>query len=153
MSFRRFLAPFLGTVILAITAMLGVGVASAHPGHAHSVANGAAAPVQISRAFEKAAVPAPSATTGAEAIFEADAAAPMSFDIAVSEAPARDLPGAGCVGMCCDNTPCGGCVKMAFAKASLPVPPLCAWSPAAIDARKLTGRLAESPNKPPRAFI
>ena len=153
MSFRRFLAPLLGTVILAITAMLGAGVASAHPGHAHSVANGAAAPVEISHAFEKAAVAGPSTTMGPEAVFEADAAAPMSFDVAVSDAPARDLPDAGCAGMCCDNTPCGGCVKMAFAKSSLPVPLLCAWSPAAIDARKLTGRLAESPNKPPRTFI
>lgn len=155
MSFRRFLAPLLGTVILAITAFFGAGAASAHPGHAHAhgPAGGAAAPVQISPVVEETAVPAPSVAMGVEAVLEADAATPMSFDVAVDDRPGRELPATGCVGMCCDNTHCGGCVKIAFGKASLPAPQLGAWLPASAEARRLTGRLAEGPKRPPRTFI
>jgi len=155
MPFRRFLAPLLGTVILAITALFGAGAASAHPGHAHAhgPANAATAPVQISPAVEEAAVPASSAAMSVEALIEADAATPMSFDVGVHYWSGRDQPGTGCVGMCCDNTHCGGCLKIAFGKASLPAPQLGAWLPASAEARRLTGRLAEGPKRPPRTFI
>ena len=155
MPFRRFLAPLLGTVILAITAFFGAGVASAHPGHAHAhgPANAATAPVQISPAVEEAAVPGSSGAMGIEALLEADAATPMSFDVAVNDWSGREQPGTGCVGMCCDNTHCGGCLKISFGKASLPAPQLGAWLPASAEARRLTGRLAEGPKKPPRTFI
>jgi len=153
MPFRRFLAPLLGTVILAITAFLGAGAASAHPGHAHAHAHGASAQLQISPAVEETAVPARSGAMGAEVVIGGEAATPMSFDVAVNDRPGRELPGTGCVGMCCDNTHCGGCVKIAFGKASLPAPLLCAWMPASAEARRLTGRLAEGPKKPPRTFI
>lgn len=153
MLFRRFLAPLLGAVILAFAALFGAGVASAHPGHAHMSAKGAAPAAPISHTVEEAAVPAPSAAMIVEVVPEALAATPMSFDVAVDEAPRRELAGTGCVGMCCENAPCGGCLKMAFGKASLPAPLLGVWSPVSIESRKLTGRLAEGPNKPPRAFI
>lgn len=153
MPFRRFLAPLLGTVILTITAIVGAGVASAHPGHAHAHAHGAAASVQISPAVEETAVPTPSTAMGVETVLEAEAMTPTSFDVAVNDRPGRDLPDTGCVGMCCDNTHCGGCVKIAFGKASLPAPLFGAWLPASAEARRLTGRLAEGPKKPPRTFI
>ncbi|KAF0097900.1 MAG: hypothetical protein FD144_4722 [Rhodospirillaceae bacterium] len=153
MPFRRFLAPLLGTVILAITAFVGTGAASAHPGHAHAHAHGASAPLQILPAAEETAVPAPSAAMGAEVVIEVEATKPTSFDVAVNDRPGRELPDTGCVGMCCDNTHCGGCVKIAFGKASLPAPLLRAWLPASAEARRLTGRLAEGPRKPPRTFI
>ncbi len=153
MPFRRLLAPLLCTVILAFTALFGAGVASAHPGHAHGVAKGAAPVLQISPVVEEATVPAPSAAMSIEAVPEALAATPMSFDVAVYDRPGRDLPGTGCVGTCCDNTHCGGCLKIAFGKASLPAPLLRAWLPASAQARRLTGRLAEGPKKPPRTFI
>lgn len=153
MRFRRFLAPLFGTVILAITAFLGACAASAHPGHAHAHAQGATAPLQISPAVQEAAFPAPSAATGAEVVTEADEATPMTTYVAVNDRPGRELPGADCVGMCCDNTHCGGCVKIAFGKGSLPVPLLRAWLPASAEARRLTGRLSEGPKKPPRTFI
>jgi len=153
MPFRRFLAPLLGAVILAISAFFGAGVASAHPGHSHAHTPSAAAPVQVAPAVEEAAVSAPSAAIGAEAVREAHTAAPASFTVAVNDPPGRDLPGAGCVGMCCDNSHCGGCVKIAFGKASLPAPLLRAWLPASVEARKLSGHLAEGPNEPPRTFI
>lgn len=153
MPFCRFLAPLLGTVILAITAFLGAGAANAHPGHAHAHAHGAAAPLQILPAAEETAVPAPSAAMGAAVVIDDEAATPTSFDVAVNDRPGRELPATGCVGMCCDNTHCGGCVKIAFGKASLPAPLLRAWLPASAEARRLTGRLAEGPKKPPRTFI
>jgi hypothetical protein len=153
MLFRRFLAPLLGAVILAFTALFGAGVASAHPGHAHGVAKGAVPAAPISHVVEEAAVPAPSAALSVEAVPEALAATPMSFDVAVNEAPRRELAGTGCIDMCCENAPCGGCLKLTLGKASLPAPPLGVWLPASVEARKLTGRLAEGPNKPPRTFI
>jgi hypothetical protein len=155
MPVRRFLTPLLGTVILAIAAFFGAGEANAHPGHAHAhgPAGGAAAPVQISPVVKEAAVPAPSVAMGVEVVFEADAATPTSFDVAVNDRPGRDPPGTGCVGMCCDNTHCGGCLKIAFGKASLPAPLLDAWLPASAEARRLIGRLAEGPKRPPRTFI
>ena len=155
MPVRRFLTPLLGTVILAIAAFFGAGEANAHPGHAHAhgPAGGAAAPVQISPAVEETAVPAPSTAMGVEVVFEADATTPTSFDVAVNDWSGHDQPGTGCVGMCCDNTHCGGCLKIAFGKASLPAPQLGAWLPASAEARRLTGRLSEGPKKPPRTFI
>ena len=98
-------------------------------------------------------VPSQAHALGAEAMPCAVAATATSFDTAVSSAPGRDPPGAGCAGMCCDNTPCGGCVKMAFGKALLPAPLVRAWLPASVEARPLSGRLTEGPNKPPRTLI
>ena len=112
MRFRRFLAPLLGTVILAITAFLGAGAASAHPGPAHADAQGAAAPLQILPAVQEAAFPAPSAAMGAEVVTEADEATPMTTYVAANDRPVHELPGTGCVGMCCDTSHCGGCVKI-----------------------------------------
>ena len=166
MTFRRFLAPLLGTVILAIAALVVPGVASAHPGHAHPPVSPAASPA-ASPAIEEAVVAAPSATVGvslsmtdpsqpAAIIADSAVSAPVSTAMsstAVSAAADRDPPGAGCAGMCCDNSPCGGCVKMTFGRAVLPTPLLRAWLPASFEARKLSGRLAEGPNKPPRTFI
>jgi len=153
MPSRPFLAPLLGVVILAISAFFGAGVAKAHPGHVHAHTPGAAAPVQIAPAVEDVIVSTPSAAIGTEALREAHAATPPGFHVAVNEMPGRNMPGAGCVGMCCDNSPCGWCVKAAFGKASLPAPLPRAWLPASVEARKLTGRLAEGPNEPPRTFI
>lgn len=151
MRFRPFLLPLLGTVVLAIVAFLGAGVASAHPGHAH--AHGATAPLQISPAVHEAALPAPSAVAGIEVVTEAAEISPMVTYVAVNDRPGRELPGTGCVGACCDNSHCGGCVKIAFGKASLPAPRLRAWLPASAEVRRLTGRVAEGPNEPPRPFI
>ena len=104
-------------------------------------------------AVQEGAFPAPSAAMGAEVVTEADEATPTTTYIAVNDRPGHELPGTGCVGMCCDNTHCGGCVKIAFGKASLPAPLLRSWLPASAEARRLTGRVAEGPTKPPRTFI
>ena len=155
MSFRRFLAPLFGAVILAITSLVVPGVASAHPGHAHPRAEVSAAAMPVSAAssigIAVSAVPAPPAIIADAVRIAAMSTATMSTT--VSAAPDHDPPGEGCAGMCCDNTPCGGCVKMAFGKASLPAPLLGACVPASVEARKLSGRLAEGPNEPPRTFI
>ena len=153
MNLRRFLAPLLGTLILAITGFFGAGVAIAHPGHVHALANGGAPSAQTSPVIEEVAFPAPLAAMVAVTVLEVEVAIAMSFDVAVSEAPDRDLADSRCIGMCCDNAPCGGCVKIAFGKLSLPAPLFHAWLPVSAEARKLTGRLAEGPNKPPRTFI
>ena len=88
MRSHRFLAPLLGTVILAITAFFGAGAASAHPGHAHAHAPArvAAAPVQISPAVEETAVPAPSTAMGVEVVFEADALNRGALEAALKDA-------------------------------------------------------------------
>lgn len=148
MPCRSFLAPLLSAVILAVSAFLGAGTASAHPGHAHGVTTDSVMPVQMSPVVEVAVAAEMIGT-----LLEIETATAMSFEVAVRGAPGRDPKGGGCVGMCCDNTHCGGCVKVAFGKASLPTPLLCAWLPASVEARKLSGHLAERPNEPPRTFI
>ena len=90
---------------------------------------------------------------GAEAVLDDEVTKPMSLEVAVNDRLGRELRGMCCVGMCCDNTHCGGCVKIAFGKTLLPAPLLCAWLPASSEALKLTGHLAEGPNEPPRTFI
>lgn len=156
MTARRLLAPVLGAAFLVIAALLGAGVANAHSGHAHTVAVAVPAEMEVVPAIAEAAIaialadmagespdrPAPSAV---------DSATTRSFAVAI--AAGRGAPDAPCRGMCCDNTPCGGCVKVAFGKTSLPVPLLGACVPASVEARKLSGRLAEGPNEPPRTFI
>lgn len=149
MPSRRSLAPLLSAVILAIAAFLGAGAANAHPGHGHGVTNDAVMPIQASAVAEAPVA----AAMSSETVLEIEAATAMSVDVAVHGAPVRNTPGAGCVGMCCDNTHCGGCVKVAFGKASLPAPLLRSWLPTSVESRKLIGRLAEGPNEPPRTFI
>ena len=150
---QRLLAPLLSAVILAISTFLGAGATSAHPGHVHGVTNGAVMPIQMAPVAEEAVAATPTAAMTSDTRLEIEAVTAINFDLAVHGAPVRDMPGAGCVGMCCDNTHCGGCGKIAFGKASLPAPPLHAWLPASVESRKLNGRLAEGPNEPPRTFI
>jgi hypothetical protein len=158
MTFRRLLAPLLGAAFLMIAALFGAGVANAHPGHAHTgaVAAPAAAAVEAAPAVDEATVAialAESATeeAGRPAPSEIRPATALHFEVAIEAG--RGAPDAPCRGMCCDNTPCGGCVKMAFGKTSLPAPLLGAFVLASVEARKLAGRLAEGPNEPPRPFI
>jgi hypothetical protein len=153
MPSRRFLKPLLSAVILAIVAVLGAGAASAHSGHAHGVTNGAVMAIPMAPVSAEPVSVAPTAAMTSDTGLEIETATAMSFDVAVHGAPVRDPPGAGCVGMCCDTTHCGGCVKIAFGKASLPAPLLRSWLPASVESRKLIGRLAEGPNEPPRTFI
>lgn len=160
MTFHRLLAALLGAAFLVIAALLGAGVANAHSGHLHPGAVAAPAPApaasevapaadavavevsMVDMAGEAAGRPAPSAV---------ESATTLHFEVALEAG--RGAPDAPCRGMCCDNSPCGGCVKMAFGKASLPAPLLGACVPASVEARKLSGRLAEGPNEPPRTFI
>jgi len=156
MTFHRLLSPLLGAAFLVIAAFLGAGVANAHPGHAHPAAVAAPAVVQVTPAIDEAAIAIALANMADQAVSrpapsEVGSATARHFEVAIEAG--RGAPDASCRGMCCNNTPCGGCVKMAFGKASLPAPLLGACVPASVEARKLSGRLAEGPNEPPRTFI
>ncbi len=154
MTFRRLLAPVLGAAFLVIAAFLGAGVANAHPGHAHPAA--VAAAVEVVAVVDAAAVAialADRATEEAGRPVSSEIASATALHFALAIEAGRGAPDAPCRGMCCDNTPCGGCVKMAFGKTSLPAPLLGACVLASVEARKLAGRLAEGPNEPPRTFI
>jgi hypothetical protein len=161
MSSYRLLAPLLGAVFLVIAALVGAGAANAHPGHAHPPAVAAAAPApaapEVVPSADEAAVRtaltplAAEPAAGTPVSADIRTASPLRFQVAVQSG--RGAPDAPCRGMCCDNSPCGGCVKMAFGKTVLPAPLLGAWVPASRETAELSGRLAEGPNEPPRSFI
>lgn len=156
MTFRRLIAPLLGAAFLVIAALVGAGGANAHPAHAHPATVAVPAAMEVAASVDEATVAIAVANMVDEAgsrptPSEVGSATALHFEVAIKAG--RGAPDAPCRGVCCDNTPCGGCVKMAFGKASLPAPLLGACVPASVEARKLSGSLAEGPNEPPRTFI
>lgn len=156
MSFTRLLAPLLAAAILVIAALVGAGAANAHPGHAHTGTAAAPAASEVSAPLGEAAIAMALAVGAADvvappALSKVDSSGTRPFEVAIEAG--HGAPDAPCRGVCCDNTPCGGCVKMAFGKTALPAPSLGTWVRTSVEARKLAGRLAEGPNEPPRSFI
>lgn len=165
MSLRLPLAWLLGLVTLAVSAFAMPGAADAHPGHVHASGEvQAQKPIQGGGAAETPAS-ADSLSAGIRQSHHVDIASEVADGSADREpvaiiadrdpslTPANEAQTRGCVGMCCNGAPCGGCVSIVTVDSLIAVSLIRTPAPSTVDPGEMSGRMPKGPRKPPRTFI
>ena len=123
----------LGAVIVLIALAAWPSVASAHEGHAHSVAPKASIQHELTpREYAEADKPT------------------VQMKIQLKASESSEAP--ACAGTCCAGAPCGGCIALALVEAAQWGPDLAAASADPSEPKPSFGVTAEGLRKPPRSF-